>query len=202
MKSQLRFLLVSCLCLVVVNLCGRAQVLKVDVGNLVLDGLPKQLFVENLSGSSQGVGTLQLNLQVTTTAGGGERPKISSVDLTTDTIFQSESGAPLGGRVDDHTWEIGFVADASLPDPAVPAFGKPLLATITFDASGIGPGPWGLSLTTLAGRSQFLDLASDDISTTLVDGSLSAVPEPSAYAAIFGLASLGVAWGLRRKCGQ
>jgi hypothetical protein len=179
--------------------------LTISPGVISLDpGQPSttfDLFVSN-SGGDQSIGGLQLNFQIDVPAGqSATRPKVTAVDALGGTIFENDNQSQLGGKVTDFKWEVSVAADFNPPDPILPGGQSKKVATITFDTTGVSPGSWIFNLTTAGGATVYQDSSANDISTTLVNGTLTVVPEINA-GALVGLVLVGFAGCWRWKRGK
>lgn len=146
--------------------------------------------------SSQG---LSLNAQL-----GDGGPDLGGVDITPlmtgdavgpGTLFETNHNPPADGSVPPSFVNIGFAVQAgTVPIPV----GATLLATLTFDTTGFGPGPsWPLLLAgTLNGDTQ---LAATTGALFIENGSITIVPEPSSIVlGLFAVAGFG-AVAIRRR---
>lgn len=203
MKTQKDFLAINCrrnvvAVTVAVLLTGdaslSAQVLQIDLPEInLLANTPGQtfdVFIQNGGASFQVTG-IGFNLQV---ADGGPPaggltlgPSITMVDIFTGTIFASpNNNGPSGaGQIVPQVFERGTLTPSGTV--SIPS-GLSKIATVTLDTSGFLSGSFALTLGTLNGPTKYTTLAGDFF-PTLLDGSV-AVPEPSAYAAIFGISCL------------
>jgi hypothetical protein len=151
---------------------------------------------------------IQFNIQIFGNTEFVITPIMTQVDILSGTVFQNNNngqagGSSFGGRV----WEA-WTLTSFTPLPNLPA-GPSLMATVTFDTTGLSAGHWALSL------------AIDSVSTTYFDSSFSplaiipfndtltitAVPEPAHMAlGVFGVllaGARGIRWALaRRRCGR
>ena len=87
----------------------------------------------------------------------------------------------------------GFVSLSSPPAPLSP-LNESSWTSYSFDVSTVTPGATTLTLNFLLAAGAFAGAG-----TTLGLDNVSVIPEPSTYAAIFGLAALGVIYARRRR---
>jgi hypothetical protein len=126
--------------------------------------------------------------------GGILGPSITNLDLVSlGHIFSPNHGTVYNDYSDPQLWESNTITAVG----TIPATG--LLATITVDTTGFGPGEHtldlkGQPLTDYPGDTQLLFA-----DTLITNGSITIVPEPSSVAlAAIGLMGLTV-WGCRRR---
>ena len=171
-----------------------AQVFQIDLPEIdMLPDTPGQtfdVFIQN-GGAPVQVTGIGFNVQVADggpPAGGVTAgPSITAVDIFTGTIFASpnNNGPGGAGQIVPQVYERGTLTPSgtvSIPT----GFSK--IATVTLDTSGFSSGIFSLTLDTVNGLTKYTTLSGDSF-PALINGSV-AVPEPSAYAATFGLLCL------------
>ncbi|MBI2928794.1 MAG: hypothetical protein HYY24_24285 [Verrucomicrobia bacterium] len=181
-----------------VGLVRTQAVIVVNVGDY--DLLPDtlgQVITINVSGVS-GLAGLDFFIQVGDgfPDGGGtvDGPNVTNVDIQTGTLFDGNTpgqSALLGGpqaRARFITTGTGTVS------------GSGLLATATLDTTGFTAlQTWDLKLTgTINGDTTFNNDLGDPLAATIVNGSITVVPEPAAGVVVASLLLAG-GWLLRRK---
>jgi hypothetical protein len=125
-------------------------------------------------------------------------PDITGIDVETDTIFDSNNTgavAPVGGS----QLAFRYITTAS---GTVPADG--LLATFTFDTTGLFSGVFDFQLDNVfglmgpgTGPTQFFDGVGAEIAPSILDGTLTIVPEPAQAASLIALSALVTVLGVR-----
>lgn len=178
------------------GIAGSAQAdLVIDLPELSLAyNQPNQTFslsAQNTGGSAVSLSGLQLELQVADggPAAGGTLlgPSITEVRLTAPgTLFGEvpNTGEAGGGALLPQIFQrYTSTASGTLSMPTGPS----VIATITFDTSGVPPGDYTFAATSLNGPSFFTD-AGGPISATLLLGNLTVVPEVGSSAMVTGLA--------------
>jgi len=162
------------------------------VGNHVLAvNTPGQVINLNVTGNDQ-IGGLDLFFTIN---GGGVGPVVTAVDITSaGTIFAG-----------NNTGIFVFAAPNNLPStrPAVsttsavgilPILANGLLASVTFDTTGIPAGVYSWSLTNhpLGATDLGTDLQDEFIYPNVTNGTLTIVPEPSSVVmGLFAAAGIG-----------
>ncbi len=169
----------------------------VTLGNYqLLPNTPNQTIPIYVTGGALVAG-MNFNLQVGDGGpahGGTPGPVFTNVDLVSNTIFQNDHAPPtnLGSQPDPQvlTWDIVTANNGDY----VSANG--LLATVTVDTTGFTNGEtFPLEINnTLNGRTNFVYDGVTPVPSTLVDGQITVLPEPSTF---FLLATVGVL-----LCGQ
>lgn len=130
--------------------------------------------------------------------GGKDGPNIpnfeSAVDLMTGTILSG--GDP--GAFDPLNNAEQFASRTIDLNSPVSANG--LLATVTFDTTGIfGPDVFSIKVRdTIGANTQFLDMDAGHLPSTLINGSISVVPEPSSGVAV-GALLMACSWLVNRR---
>ena len=84
---------------------------------------------------------------------GQTAPKITAVDITTDTIFGNSNNGSHGNLSESMVWARWTTTDEELSTATVTADG--LLATVTIDTTGISGGVFDLTLDTLDGKTDW-----------------------------------------------
>ena len=185
-----------------------AQQFIIDLPDLLLQpntpGQSFDLYVQNDDVAFPVTG-IRVELMVAdggTEAGGTvQGPAISNVDVTSGTAFASPNNNGPGGQgsVVPQLFERSTLTPSGTVN--IPS-GSSKFATVTFDTTGFGPGT-EVSYTVNTGperngptvyHTQF-----GDYQPTLINGTLTVVPEPSQYAVISGVACLLGAVVYRRK---
>jgi hypothetical protein len=205
-KAKLKTFLAVATCGLATSVCG--QVFEIDLPDLLLQpntaGQSFDLFVENQGGNFPVTG-IRVELLVGdggTEAGGTiEGPSISEVDVITGTIFATpnNNGAGGAGSVVPQLFERSTLTPSGTVN--VPA-GSSKFATVTFDTTGFGPGTtvnYTLDTGAAFNGPTLYHTQTGDYQPTLLDGTLTVIPEPSHCAAAFGGACLVWAAARRRK---
>ena len=177
--------------------CQAQAALIMDVGSIALNpgqaGQERVFQVENTGGAPVDTLGIQFNIQIGDGSALLLAPTITQVDILTGTIFATDNSGLSGGMDTVHRWEISTLENGSPPTPSVPtAFST--AATVTFDTTGFGAGSWDVSFTVPSGSTAYIDPASGNpLPMTLIDGTLTIVPEPVNVAlGIFGSILAGV----------
>ena len=152
----------------------------VTLGNYyLLPNKPNQTISIYVTGGAE-VGALNFNLQSGNggpAVGGTPGPVFTNLDLVDSTIFASDYETPLdlGSSPQVLTWDILTAEDGDY----VAANG--LLATVTVDTTGFSDGETFPLLInhTLNGPTNFVYDGITPVTSTLVDGMITIVPEPS-----------------------
>jgi hypothetical protein len=171
--------------------------LLIDFGNqTLLPDTPGQSITVTISNDGEPVplGGFELFLQVADggpewPAGSISGPAMESVDLLNGTPFQNNN---FGGQFEslDNVPQRQFWSVVGTP--TLPTGSGQLLATVTFDTTGLGSGTWDLFLAELPGAgTRLLNPLSDPYDVAIVNGTLTVVPEPSAGATVAGCLLLG-----------
>jgi hypothetical protein len=150
------------------------------------------------SGSSSSVSGLNFNIQV---GDGTVGPPITGVELITGTPFGALASTqqPNGSQPAGNHAAFWNVTTPGSPPATITVGSGNKVATITFDTTGFNSGNWSLHLDATAnGPTTYLDSNGDPITTTITDGTLTIVPEPSTYAAVAGMACLAFGIFVRR----
>lgn len=117
-------------------------------------------------------------------------PFITDVDLLTDTIFETNN---------DGVSDLGSfpqLAMRSVITSSGTVFASGQLATVTLSTVGVPPGVYDLKLfDTLNSYTTFLNSNGSELSTSIFDGTVTVLPEPTT----FGLVGLVAAAGMRRS---
>jgi hypothetical protein len=144
-------------------------------------GQSLDVYVQN-SGAPVQVTGIGLNIQVADggPAAGGRisGPSIASVDIFTDTVFESNNNGLSGtGSIVPQVYERGTLTlsgTVSLPN------GLSKIATVTLDTTAFSSGTFALTLDTLNGPTKYTT-SDNDLFPTLIDGSVTvtgaAVPD-------------------------
>jgi len=128
-------------------------------------------------------------------------PDITAIDLLAGSIF----GANNEGVDDPGSYpQFALRSVTTHPDSTISLTGQPsLLATLTLSTVGVGPGTYALLLggvPAALGSSEFYDTTGETITPTIVNGTLTIVPEPSTLL-LAGLAACGIVLAtIRRQC--
>ncbi|MFO1497500.1 MAG: hypothetical protein U1G07_03725 [Verrucomicrobiota bacterium] len=161
-----------------------------------------EVYVQNPDASRSDINGIQFNIQ---TADGGPQvggvtlaPKITDVDLTTGSLFQnnngySGSGQQTGGQI----FVRGtLTSSGTVTIPNGTPFKK--IATVEIDTTGFFGGVFSMTLDTLNGPTRFTSTGGN-VFPTLIDGSITIVPEVNATGLVAGaLILFSVVWKLRR----
>jgi hypothetical protein len=168
----------------------------IEVGDIV--ALPDQgaqsfsLYVRNTGSEPVAVYGLALNLQIADSGppsrgglGSIEGPAISGLNIIDGTRFELNNTGQMNGA-----GGLQFAnASTTVPsDPIIFAAGEQaLLAKFVIDTTGFSdPAAWELRIAdTQNGPSSFFSAVGDYIIPEMIDGLLTVVPEPGAYAACF-----------------
>ena len=202
-RAPLRTLVALCAALLFATSKCEAQIVFVDLPDLIvvlpdltlLPNTPGQsfdIFVQNNGAEAFSVTGIGFNLQV---ADGGpelpgrsiDGPAISSVDIFSGTPFESNNNGLSGGSISPQIFERGTLTLAGTVEIAT---GSSKLATVVFDTTGFSSGTFTYTMDTWNGPLKYTT-TSGDVFPGLLDGNLAVIPEPSEYAAAFGLACLG-----------
>jgi len=132
-------------------------------------------------------------------------PAITSVDLFTGTVFASphNNGISGSGRIVPQVHERGTMTEWTEDGLATVSLQSGFkVATVTLDTTGVYSGIFVLTLNTLNGPTKFTTVG-EDLFPTLLDGSVTIVPEPRAWGFAAGVAAMAMA-GLRmvRRCSR
>jgi hypothetical protein len=159
---------------------------------------PNQTITINIAGGAQ-ISGMNFNLQIGDggpAAGGTPGPVFTGLDLVDGTVFQSDHADPLdlGSIPQALTWDIVTAKDGDF----VNANG--LLATVTVDTTGFSRGqtfPFSIA-STRNGGTNFIYDGVTPVPTSLADGTIVIVPEPSSFMllVVAGVAACG--WAGRR----
>lgn len=174
--------------------------LVIEVGDRTIDAAASQtidIMVENPTANPVLIAGLNFNLQL-----GSGGPVIQDVDLITGTLFASNNQGQVENVTEPDRWASTVVTLPATPTVSLGAFSSAKVATILIDGTGFAAGgPWALNLNdTFNGSTRYIDSAPDalpNIITTITDGTISVVPEPSSSMAVAGLL-LGAAAFARR----
>jgi hypothetical protein len=170
--------------------------LTINVGSITVTGGPGALGSDlnptiqlnlNNPGSAVFIGGMDFAIKI---AAGG--PSISSVDLLTGTIFESNHTGPIPVSTTDHSQCYTLSRDLTLSPPQLPS-GSSLIASVTLNTSGVSPGTYDLLLSSSDGQTAYYDAAGNPVGVNIANGSLTVVPEPEQYAAVAGIGLLVVA---------
>jgi hypothetical protein len=204
----IRVLVLTIASLLSAGLSLQAQ-LTIQLPNLDLQpNLANQDFtflVQNISGLDVLLTGVQLELIV---ADGGPGvggsivgPAIQQVSVTTPgtLLFGSNNTTDRGHGAYPGNEVFQRLTSTSSGTVTISAGSSPTLATITFDTTGVAPGEYSWSAATSPnGPSFFTDMSSGGVlNPTLIDGTLTVVPEPQQYALAVGLGLLAAAFGRR-----
>jgi hypothetical protein len=187
----------------------RAQ-LTISLSSLSFPAAPGEtfdVFVENSGPARSDITGLIFDIQSGIFDGSNfsSGPKITSVDATSGgNLFASNNDPTLTGQgsVDpqqqlfDRQVKTLSGSTVTIPGgtPGAPSLTK--LATVTLDATGLSPGSYPMTLNTVNSQTLFVVATGNGtLLPTLVDGTITVVPEPSSAVAV-GVLMLGVA-GLR-----
>ena len=202
MSNSLR-VLATIAALHVVQLSSSGQFIQVNVGNVPLQpnqsGQIVDFSVENTSPTALGsVFGLNFLMQV---GDGTAGPVIQEVSLFSgDSIFATFSGnqSVAGG-----SWAISAGIDTGSGSTVIslPGSSSTLLARVKFDTTGLGlgSGPWTLNFNNV-GPSHLATAYAQEIGGTpssrafdsIINGSISIVPEPAAYSVVMGMFAVGL----------
>jgi hypothetical protein len=167
--------------------------LTINVGNFqLLPNTPDQTVTLNVSGVS-GAAALDFFVQVadgfpTVPGSTSNGPNITSVDIVTGTLFASNNdGGQFGAISDPQRWYRGV-----LTQPNTTVSGSGTLATLKIDTTGFTSGSWTLNVKNVFnGQTTFYDANFNPIAANITDGTISIVPEPSAYGLAMGALVIG-----------
>lgn len=193
--------------LVSAALGGRAAIV-LNPGNLTLafDTAEQTVTLDvfNDGAPEANVLSLSFNISVRTTSDTvptGAFPKITSVDLSTGTIFAPTTPAQSGGILTGNTaFEGGIIAGSGTV--TIPS-GSSRIATIKFDTTGVlTPTDWNLVFSSGGTPIVYLDNTASELAnfSTVASVTLSVVPEPEVTAAaglLLGFA--GLRWWQRGR---
>jgi hypothetical protein len=142
-------------------------------------------------GGSTDVYALELSIRVGDSTSG---PQITGVNLLTGTAFQNNNNNGQFGDPSNQAWQQGWAVEAGSFSP-LPHLspGDNLLATVTFDTTGLTSGTWDL-IFDFPGETRYVDGVGETIPMQVSNGQLTVVPEPSEYAAMAALGCL--AWAV------
>jgi hypothetical protein len=125
-------------------------------------------------------------------------PNVNLQNPTYGTDTGIFSTVPNGGQSDGLGGSIPQLIGLSILTDSGTVAANGLLATLMIDTTGFTSGTWDLMLKdTLAGNTQFLNESANQVPLTIVNGSLTIVPEPTAIV-LFATASLSL-FALRRR---
>jgi hypothetical protein len=166
--------------------------LLIDFGDqTLLPNTPGQSVAITISndGAPVPLGAFELFIQVADggpewAAGSIPGPRIEAVNLLTGTPFESNNLGGQFGSLDNlpqrQFWGV-------VGSPTLPTGSDQLLATVTFDTTGFDAGTWDVFLTgSPLPTSRLLNPQSDPYAVTIMNGTLTVVPEPSATATAIG----------------
>jgi hypothetical protein len=195
--------------LALAQLTGHAQFLILDLGNIVLQ--PEQgnqqvdLIIQNTdSNPLDNIFGLNFALQI---ADGASGPQVNGVSLYFgNSIFSSYSANQIDQG--STTRSVFYGIDAGGTPVSLPAQSSTLLARLTFDTTGVsGPsGPYAIAASDVgpihSSTSYVLIGGSTRPIDTLLNGTITIVPEPTSSTLMASLASLVVAGFIRWKKGM
>lgn len=129
--------------------------------------------------------------------GTGPAPVVTAVDLTTGTIFASgNTGLGLfGAPYDPPSLLPAALTTSTAANPTLYPIANGLLATVTFDTTGVPAGVYSWSLTShpFGPTDLGTDANFENIVPDITNGSLTIVPEPaSVVMGLFAAAGVGV----------
>ena len=145
-------------------------------------------YVENGFGFELELLGIQFNVQTGDGEGLDLAPRITGVDILTDTAFETDNTGVAGGQDTDWRWELNTLENAADPYPVLPPNSTLTAATITLDTTGISSGIYTLSLATPAGPTTYFDPdpAGGGLPLMTLDGAtLTVMPEPSVIGLLF-----------------
>ena len=174
----------------------------INVGNTDLlpntSGQVVNLFVQNTGVSAIDVAGLSINIQVADSGpppglGSISGPHITGVDILTGTVFQSNnSGQADAGSVPQFA---NWTTSTSSGTVSLGAGTTTKLTTVTLDTTGFSsPATWAFNLgNTINGQTKYFDSVGNDILPTIIDGTISVVPEPAMVTGVSAVLCLGFA---------
>ncbi len=162
------------------------------------ENTPNQKITINVSGGAP-ISGMNFNLQIGDggpAAGGTPGPVFTGLDLVDGTIFQSDHANPLdlGSIPQDLTWDIVTAQDGDYVDA------DGLLATVTVDTTGFSRGqtfPFSIA-STRNGATNFVYDGVTPVPTSLTDGTIIIVPEPSTQMLLSAAGLVFCSWAGRR----
>jgi hypothetical protein len=177
---------------------AHAAVIDVNGGHVFLVDLPGQTFDIMVSGD--GVEVIRtLDFRASISGGSGAPfPMITSVTFGDAGLFFE--GAPF---INDYTGPAttdvaGAVGAAIFTDKVVPTEAVPI-ARVTIDTTGAGEGTWNFLLSSSAGDT-VISPPNPPVAPTLLNGTITAIPEPAVVVQLLGLAGIGgVGFWFRRR---
>ena len=184
------------------QLPSSAQFIQVTVGAIELQanqsGQVVDLFVENTNPTAlTSLGGLNFALQI---GDGTSGPVIEGINLGAgSSVFAGGTQTDQGSD----SWHAFFGIDVGTP-VSLPASSSTLLARVTFSTVGLSASSqsWALSLNNVGGNDPVLNAThyvtepgnNSRTLDSIVNGTLTVVPEPAAYATAMGLLALGLAF--------
>jgi hypothetical protein len=185
--------------------CGavsvQSQTFQIIVGSpTIVANSPTASWTFTIAGGvSSSVSGLNFNIQV---GDGTVGPPVTGIDLITGTPFAALASTqqPNGPQPPNQHAAFWNVTTPGSPPATISVSPGKWVGTVTFNTTGFTSGSWPLHLDATAnGPTTYLDSNGDPISTLITDGTLTIVPEPSAYAALAGVACLGFGFLARRS---
>lgn len=200
--------------LLALNGSALAQMLVIDLASQPIDLLPDTagqqvgLYIDNADASVLLADAATLKFQVDDGLNGGNAPAITAVDAITGTPW-----SPAGGFQNVQTgqaeyWDVRVFANFfSGQHASLPAEGLSLLATVTFDTTGLTGGSWsfrmaGLDVDPINSKFELTGGGTYFPTTTAGTVSISPVPEPETVALATGIGLVAFAAWRRREPGH
>ena len=197
-RSGCRLFLAIAALLIFSHVPTQAQLL-ITVGPHVLQpntsGQSVELFLENPTLAPISFAALNFNLQVADGATPTPAPNITDVDILTGTLFASNNNGQVDAASLVHAWAATTATSSGSVTLAAGA--SRTLATIQISTLGYDSGSWNFNVgNTFNGATAFADASAQTVPVTIVDGTISVVPEPASALAVSGV-MLGFAVLLR-----
>ena len=183
--------------------------LYINVGTIDLNpntaGQTVDLFIDNTGATAFQAQGLTLRLQVDDGLGGGNAPILTAVNAVTGTPWAGQLGSVNNQKTEPEFWDVRIFSDFFSGKYAeLGPNSHTLLATVTFDTTGLTSGTWdfrlaNFTLTPNPGDTKYnLFGTGNEFFPTVNNGQLTVVPEASTWLAGMFALSVAAFSGLRR----